>query len=113
MPGLCTPAEAAEARVTIETEAEKAGNHIDAEHFGVNLSFVTDAIDDQVRAAIAARRTDVEAEELVAVGVEGLRDKIAGFLEVGFSKFVIRPTLEPASWPEAVTEVSEILELQS
>ncbi len=113
MPGLCTPAEAAEARVTIETEAEKAGNHIDAEHFGVNLSFVTEAIDDRVRATIAARRTDVEVEDLVAVGVDGLRAKIAGFLDVGFSKFVIRPTLEPASWPDAVTEVAEVLELQS
>lgn len=113
MPGLCTPAEAAEARATIEAEAERADRHIDTEHFGVNLSFVTERIDDQVRATIAARRTDVEAEELVAVGVEGLVAQVEAFLDVGFSKFVIRPTLEPASWPGAVQQVAEVLELQS
>ncbi len=113
MPGLCTPAEAAEAKATIEAEAERAGNHIDREHFGVNLSFVTEAIDDRVRAAIAARRTDRPAEDLVAIGSDGLADRIHAFLDVGFSKLVIRPTIEPASWPESVEGVREVLELQS
>ena len=112
MPGLCTPAEAAAARATIEREAEKAGRHIDAEHFGVNLSF-TDRLDDRVREAIAARRPELAAEELVAIGPEGLGTRIDDFLAVGFSKFVIRPTIEPASWPEAVTGVAEVLERQS
>ena len=113
MPGLCTPAEAERARATIETEANEAGRSIDDEHFGVNLSFVTTPIDDRVRAAVAARRADVAAEELVAVGSDGLAEQIRAFLDVGFSKFVIRPTLEPASWSQAVDEVSEVLELQS
>ena len=113
MPGLCTPAEAAEARETIEAEADRAGRRIDAEHFGVNLSFVTDRIDDRVRETIAARRTDVDAEDLVAVGPDGLAGQIEAFVDAGFSKFVIRPTIEPASWTEAVASVAEVLELQS
>lgn len=113
MPGLCTPAEAAEARTIIEREAERAGRHVDDEHFGVNLSFVTDDIGDDVRATVAARRTDLVAEDVVAVGASGLADRVEAFLEAGFSKFVIRPTLEPASWTDAVTEVAEVLELQS
>ncbi|MEL6985555.1 MAG: LLM class flavin-dependent oxidoreductase, partial [Actinomycetota bacterium] len=113
MPGLCTPEEAAEARATIETEAERAGRHVDDEHFGVNLSFVTEGIDDDVRAMIGARRTDRTAEELIAVGPDGLADRVEAFLDAGFSKFVIRPTLEPASWPKAVSAVAEVLELQS
>ncbi|MEM9563476.1 MAG: LLM class flavin-dependent oxidoreductase [Actinomycetota bacterium] len=113
MPGLCTPAEAERARLTIEAEAELAGRRIDAEHFGVNLTFVTGTIDDRVRAAIAARRTDLAAEDVVAVGPAGLADRVKAFLDVGFSKFVIRPTVEPASWTDAVESVSEVLELQS
>lgn len=113
MPGLCTPAEAAEARATIEVEADKAGRLVDDEHFGVNLSFVTGSLDDDVRTAVAARRTDLAAEDLVAVGAQGLSARIEAFLEAGFSKFVIRPTLEPTSWTDAVTEVAEVLELQS
>ncbi len=113
MPGLCTPAEAEEARRVIEAEAHKAGRHIDDEHFGVNLSFVTDTIDDRVRATIAARRPDVEAETFVAVGPDGLARQIESFLDAGFSKFVIRPTIEPDSWSEAVDGVAEVLELQS
>lgn len=113
MPGLCTPAEAAEARATIEVEADKAGRLVDDEHFGVNLSFVTGSLDDDVRTAVAARRTDLAAEDLVAVGAQGLAARVEAFLEAGFSKFVIRPTLEPTSWTDAVTEVAEVLELQS
>ena len=113
MPGLCTPAEAEVARRTIEAEADRAGRVVDREHFGVNLSFVTDRIDDRVRAAIATRRTDVAADELVAVGPDGLAAQVEAFLEAGFSKFVIRPTLEPPSWVEAVDAVSGVLELQS
>ncbi len=113
MPGLCTPAEAERARATIEAEAERMGRTIDAEHFGVNLTFVTGAIDARVRATIQARRTDLAPEEVVAVGPGGLARQVQAFLDVGFSKFVIRPTVEPQSWTDAVEAVSEVLELQS
>jgi probable F420-dependent oxidoreductase len=117
MPGLCTPAEAERAKAVIDAEAGRAGRRVDPEHFGINLSFVEprpgDPIDDSVRDAIAARRPDLAAEELVAVGPDGLADRIGAFLEVGFSKFVIRPATEPASWADAVDGVSDILELQS
>ena len=93
--------------------AADAGREIDPEHFGVNLSFVTGPIDERVREVIAGRRTDVPAEDLVAVGAEGLAAQIEAFLEVGFSKFVIRPTLEPGSWPAAVDEVAGVLALQT
>ena len=118
MPGLCTPTEAEEARVAIDEEAARVGRTIDAEHFGVNLSFVDgagggDAIGDDVRAAIAARRPDRSVEELVAVGADGLAERIQAFLDVGFSKFVIRPAVEPDSWSAAVTGVSEVLKHQT
>lgn len=113
MPGLCTPAEAAESRLLIEAEADTAGNHIDGEHFGVNISWSDGPISDEVRAAIAARRSDLDAEDVIARGEAGLRDHIEAFLDVGFSKFVIRPAATPESWPEAVEAVSGVLELQT
>ncbi len=113
MPGLCTPAEAAAGRLVIEEAAAAAGRSIDREHFGVNLSWVDGPISDAVRAGIAARRTDLSADDVIAIGVDGLAAQMQAFLDVGFSKFVIRPAEQPASWPTAVESVSEILAMQT
>jgi len=113
MPGLVTPAEAAAMRTAIETEAEAAGRFIDAEHFGMNISWSDGPITDDVRAGIAARRSDLVAEDVIGVGVDGLAARINAFLEAGFSKFVIRPAQQPASWPDSVASVASILELQT
>jgi probable F420-dependent oxidoreductase len=102
MPGMVTPTEAHEARLAIDAAAAAAGRAIDGEHFGMN-----------VRAAVATRRPEGKAEDFVGVGAEGLADKLEGFLEVGFSKFVVRPLLQPSSWPSAVESVSKVLELQN
>lgn len=113
MPGLCTPAEAAAGRSVIEAAAVDAGRSIDREHFGVNLSWVDGPISDAVRAGIAARRADLSADELIAVGAEGLAEQIHAFLDAGFSKFVIRPAEQPRSWPKAIESVADVLALQT
>ena len=113
MPGLCTPTEAAASRVAIEAEAEAAGNHIDGEHFGVNISWTDGPISDEVRTSIEMRRPDLNAEDVIAVGKAGLRDHMEAFLEVGFSKFVIRPAATPDSWSRAVESVAGVLDLQT
>lgn len=113
MPGMCTPAEAAEARAVIDTAAAEAGRIIDREHYGVNVSWVPDQIDDQTRAMVARRRPDLKAEDVIGVGVGGLTDRLNGFVDVGFSKFVIRPATPPTSWTDAVAGVADILELQN
>lgn len=120
MPGLCTPAEAAEARAVIERHAAEAGREIDGEHFGVNVGWVDAAagaeVREQVRAGYVGRRPDLAErplEDIVGVGPVGLVERIESFLEVGFSKFVIRPAIEPESWPASVDSVSRVLELQS
>jgi probable F420-dependent oxidoreductase len=112
MPGMVTPTEAHEARLAIDAAAAAAGRAIDGEHFGMNVQWV-DEMTDEVRAAVATRRPEGKAEDFVGVGAEGLADKLEGFLEVGFSKFVVRPLLQPSSWPSAVESVSKVLELQN
>lgn len=113
MPGLLTPEECAAARATIAEAAADAGRAIDDEHYGVNISWVEDRIPDSVREAIARRRPDLPAEQAVAIGPSGLEDKIASYLEVGFSKFVIRPAVQPESWPDAVSRVARVTALQT
>ncbi|MGF1598645.1 MAG: LLM class flavin-dependent oxidoreductase [Acidimicrobiales bacterium] len=113
MPGLCTPDEAREARLTIEAEAVAAGRLIDREHFGMNLSWVPSVIDDDVRAGIEARRPGFDPAHVIGVGPSGLGERIAAFVEAGFSKFVIRPAVPPTSWPDAVAAVAEVAGLQT
>lgn len=113
MPGLCTPAEAAEAKEAIDHAAAEAGREIDAEHFGVNLSWVDGPISDAVAASVAARRPGLAAEDVIAVGADGLTEQITRFVDVGFSKFVIRPAETPSSWSDAVANVSDVLRLQT
>lgn len=113
MPGLCTAQEAADARTIIEAEAAAAGREVDGEHFGMNISWVDTVIDDDVRSSIAARRPDLAAEDVVGIGAAGLREQIERFLEVGFSKFVIRPASPPDSWPAAVESVADVLSMQT
>lgn len=113
MPGLCTPAEALEARSAIAEAAEQAGRTVDREHYGMNLSWVDDKISDELRAGIETRRPGFDPETVIGVGVKGLQERMEAFLEVGFSKFVIRPAEPPDSWPAAVESVADIVALQN
>ena len=113
MPGLCSPEEAAAAVAAIQGEADACGRTIDAEHFGMNLSWVDGAISDRVRAGIEARRPGFDPAHTIGVGASGLAERIHAFLDAGLSKFVIRPAESPESWSAAVESVSEVLALQT
>jgi probable F420-dependent oxidoreductase len=97
LPSLCTPDEAAAGRAVIEAAAARAGRAISPEHFGMSLGYAREPIDPATARTMAARRP--RALELTPVGLPALRERIEGFLAVGFSKFVVRPVVAPASWP--------------
>jgi len=121
LPALCTPQEAAAGRRVIEDAAVEAGRRIDPEHFGVSIGYTRGDAPEQLRRRVAARRpgagsspdtTDVR--DLVPDGVEGLRRLIGKFLDVGFSKFVIRPVTTPTSFREELKELADgVLDLQT
>ena len=96
LPSLCTPAEAAAGRVVIEEAAEKAGRTISSEHFGMSIGYATAPIDARTAERLKARNP--RAVELTPVGLPALREKIESFVDVGFSKFVVRPIVAPKSW---------------
>jgi hypothetical protein len=82
-------------RVVIEDAAARAGRAISAEHFGVSIGYARGPIDPGTARNLARRP---RALELTPVGLPALRERIEGFIAVGFSKFVVRPVAAPASW---------------
>jgi probable F420-dependent oxidoreductase len=96
LPSLCTPEEAAVGRIVIEEAAARAGRSISTEHFGMSIGYATAPIDPDTARAMVARRP--RALELTPIGLPALRQVIERFMAVGFSKFVVRPLISPASW---------------
>lgn len=96
LPSLCTPEEAAAGRAVIEAAAARAGRAISPEHFGVSIGYATAPLDPATARTMAARRP--RALELTPVGWPALRGLVERFIAVGFSKFVLRPVVPPASW---------------
>jgi alkanesulfonate monooxygenase SsuD/methylene tetrahydromethanopterin reductase-like flavin-dependent oxidoreductase (luciferase family) len=89
----CTPAQAAEAKAAIDTAADMAGRQVDPEHFGISLGYSQVPLDDTQVAALAARtrNSDVDPRSLVPVGFSAVRERLQSFIDVGLSKFVVRP----------------------
>ncbi len=96
LPSLCTPEEAAAGRRVIEEAAARAGRSISGEHFGVSIGYARAPLDAATARTMAARRP--RALELTPVGLPALRGLLERFIAVGFSKFVLRPVVAPASW---------------
>lgn len=96
LPSLCTPAEAAAGRAVIDEAAARAGRSISREHFGVSVGYASAALDAATARTLAARRP--RALELTPIGLPALRSTLEQFIAVGFSKFVVRPVVPPASW---------------
>jgi probable F420-dependent oxidoreductase len=114
LPSLCTPPEAAAGRAAIEAAAEEAARRIDPEHFGISLSYARDAIPDSQVARIAKRRPGLDPASVIPVGIGGLRDLLQRYVEVGFSKFVVRPAEPPRSWAAELDQLAEgVLSLQT
>src|SRR5262252_10253509 len=98
LPSLCTPEEAAAGRVVIEEAAAKAERTISPEHFGMSIGYARVPIDPATARVMTARRP--RSLELTPVGLPAVRKLIERFIAVGFSKFVLRPVVPPASWRE-------------
>src|SRR6516165_3043465 len=114
LPSLCTPEEAAAGKLVIDAAAARAGRAISPEHFGVSIGYAREPLSDQAVAAIAARSRGHDPLSVVPIGLDGLRDHLKRFIDVGFSKFVVRPLAPPASWRHELEELaSAVLDLQS
>jgi probable F420-dependent oxidoreductase len=108
LPAFCTPADAAAGKVVIERVASEHDRSISREHFGVSLAYTPDGTDLTALASspLARRARGRPLEQLVPVGLKGLRTMLEEFLDVGFSKFVVRPIAPPASWQRELADLA-------
>lgn len=107
LPSLCTPEEAAAGKVVIDEAAARAGRAISPEHFGISLGYSRTPLDDATLEAMNRRAKGRDLGVLVPVGLPALRTALERFLEVGFSKFVVRPMGVPASWRTELDELAD------
>jgi alkanesulfonate monooxygenase SsuD/methylene tetrahydromethanopterin reductase-like flavin-dependent oxidoreductase (luciferase family) len=100
IPAFCTPEDAAAGKAVIEEVAATHGRTISPEHFGVSLAYAPEGTDLSTLASspLARRARGRPLEQMLPVGLSGLRAMLERFLDVGFSKFIVRPMAPPAAW---------------
>jgi probable F420-dependent oxidoreductase len=104
----CTPEEARAAKSTIDDAAQEVGRRVDPEHFGISIGYTHRPLDERQLAALTARLRgrDIDPRTLVPVGYDALRETLRSFIDVGMSKFVVRPMSIRGSWREELTELA-------
>jgi probable F420-dependent oxidoreductase len=114
LPSLCTPEEAAAGRAAIQAAAAEVDRRVDPEHFGISLAYARETISAAQAARIAKRRPGLDPATLIPVGMAGLREMLLRYIDVGFSKFVLRPGDSPQSWPSELDDLAAgVLALQT
>jgi probable F420-dependent oxidoreductase len=116
IPALCTPEDAAAGKAVIDRVAAEHGRAISPEHFGVSLSYAPPGTDFTADppAALVRRARGRPLAEIIPVGLDGLRTLLESFLDVGFSKFIVRPLSPPPDWrPELDALAAAVGDLQT
>ncbi len=116
LPSFITPAESGALADQVRFAAEEAGREIDPEHFGVLIPYASSGeLMGPLIERFKARRPDItDASALFPVGVEAIRAQINGFIEHGYSKFVLIPAVEPANFTEELEMLAqEVLTLEN
>ncbi len=84
-----TPAEAGAARRQIEDAAAAAGRELESDHYGISLA--VGEVTPEFARSIERRRPGVDPASLLPRTWAELRGRIEAYIEVGLSKFVVRP----------------------
>jgi len=117
LPSFVTPTDAEAGRAVIEQVCHEHGREIEDEHYGVLIPYSMGPVPDEVLAALARRRPDLDPTSLVPTSWNEIADQVRRFTEVGTSKFVILPMIEPnspAEWTEHLeTAADALLPLES
>jgi len=109
LPSFCTVDDVAEGWKVVTASAADHDRTIDPEHLGALVAYSHRGVPDAVKALLARRRPDLDAELVVPVGFDGLRTRLQAFTEVGASKFVVLPLDEPADWPRELMAITDAI----
>ena len=109
LPSFYTPDDIAKAIPQIDEHSMGAGREvIDREHFGVLIIYTTDgSIPYQIIKAVQSRRPEVRAEDIIVRSRKELSARIQEFVEVGASKFILTPYVEPEDWEQELNGLAE------
>jgi probable F420-dependent oxidoreductase len=107
LPSFCTPEQVAAGRSRIEETAAAHDRVIDPQHYGALIPYRPDggAIPEPVMGLLAKRVVDTPPETVVPE-LSWLPEIIGGFVDVGFSKFVLVPVTEPETWQTELDQVA-------
>lgn len=110
LPSFRTPEQVAAGRQIVEQAADEAGRSIDPEHFGALIPYRANGAEltDLQIAGVKKRNPDVDPTELFPT-LDQIPALIERFIAVGFSKFVVVPTVEPEDWDEGLGELAALV----
>jgi probable F420-dependent oxidoreductase len=109
LPSFCTVDDVAQGWPVITAAAADAGREIEAEHLGALIAYSHTGVPDVVRSLLAMRRPELDAELVIPIGLDALRERIQEFCAVGASKFVVIPIDEPADWTDELQTLADTL----
>ena len=113
LPSFVTPADAERGRETIESGLIEHGRTIDVDHYGALIPYSLGPVPSSVLDVLAKRRPDLaDPTILVPQGWDALMKTIDAFVDVGTTKFVILPIVEPATpdlWLEHLEQAAPIV----
>jgi probable F420-dependent oxidoreductase len=115
LPSFSDPDTAAAGRIVVEEAAAAAGREIDTEHFGALIIYTREpTLPEPLARIVSARRPDLDPTTVVPAGLPALRAQVEAFVERGFSKLVLVPVGEPASWADELGALAgAVLDLQT
>jgi probable F420-dependent oxidoreductase len=114
LPSFCTPEEVGAGIATIRQVAADHDRMIEEEHYGVLVAYAHGKVPDALAAFVQRRRPGLDPTEVIPVGFDALADRLRAFTEVGASKFVVLPLVEPDTWgPELEALADAVLPLQN
>ncbi|MGI9596080.1 MAG: LLM class flavin-dependent oxidoreductase [Acidimicrobiales bacterium] len=110
LPSFCTPSQVAEARTVIEQVAKEHDREIEDEHYGALIPYRASntTIPEAMQVIINKRNPDAEPEDIIPAK-DQIEKVIGRFIDEGFSKFVLIPTVEPDDWDAELDEVASII----
>jgi probable F420-dependent oxidoreductase len=113
LPSFVTPADAEAGRSVIEAVCAEHDREIEDDHYGVLVPYSFGPIPDRLARLLAKRRPDLDdPAELVPTSWDGLTATIERFVDVGTSKFVVLPLVEPGGaegWVVHLEEAADVL----
>ncbi len=110
LPSFCTPEQAAAGRAVIERTAASHGRSIDPEHYGALLPYRPDGteVPEALASVVEARSPGADPDD-IAPALGRLPEVIGRFVDVGCSKFVVVPVVEPADWDAELGTVADLV----